>query len=74
MKLEVIAVFRDKYTNHIYKIGETLEADELRGADLIARGFAAAVDNQQPFVEKPKASTKKKAGGGNGRSNDARKG
>ena len=72
MKLDVIAVFRDKYTNHIYKIGETLEADELRGADLIARGFAAAAN--EPTAEKPKAAPKKKAGGGNGRSNDARKG
>ena len=67
MKLEVIAVFRDKHTNHIYKIGETLEADELRGADLIARGFAAAVDNQQPSVDKPKAAPRKKAGGGSAR-------
>ncbi len=38
MKLEITEVFRDKYTDRIYKIGETIEVDEARGAELLASG------------------------------------
>ena len=54
MLLKVIAQYRDKYTDEIHRIGEIVEADDKRGAELLAGGWVE--------VEKPKPTAKRKKG------------
>lgn len=55
MLLKVIAQYRDRFTDEIHHIGEIVEADDKRGAELLAGGWVEA-------AEKPKPTAKRKKG------------
>ena len=49
MKVKVISVFRDKFTDKLYQPGEVLEIeDENRVVDLSSRGLAKPVEEKKP--------------------------
>ena len=60
MKVKVTKGFRDKFTKENYKPGAIVElTDGERIADLVSRGLAELVKEEEP-EEKPKKKTRKK--------------
>lgn len=62
MKVKVISIFRDKFTDKLYKVGEVLEIeDEARVEDLSSRGLAESIEEKKKTITLFEQEFEKKA-------------
>lgn len=62
MKIKVVSEFIDKHTSELHKVGDIIECDEKRLAEInhARKGLVQVIEENEPVKEQKNASKKKK--------------